>query len=85
MAFFRARAGMATGALAAGLVLAASAGAWAQAARDTNEREKPPHGYDWRPAPPAVHGFWGQRRWQRYSEDFGTRTVPASSYGDGRR
>lgn len=73
--------------LAAGLVMAAGPCAWAQDLHGRGEagREPPPHGYDWRPAPPAVHGFWGQRRWQRYSQDFGTRAVPMSSYGDARR
>jgi hypothetical protein len=48
-------------------------------------RERPQHGFDWRPAPPAVHGFWDQRRWQRYSDDVAARSLPATSYGDARR
>lgn len=83
----RVRIGLAILALAGATVLAVGPGAWAQAfgTRSEPARERPPHGYDWRPAPPAVHGFWGQRRWQRYSEDFGARSISTSSYGDARR
>lgn len=74
-------------ALAGAGSLGAGPGAQAQAlgGLPAAGRERPPHGYDWRPAPPAVHGFWGQRRWQRYSDDLAARSLPASSYGDARR
>ncbi|SIQ02205.1 hypothetical protein [Bosea sp. TND4EK4] len=81
------RIGLAVLALAGAASLAAGPAAYAQASGSRPEagRERPPHGYDWRPAPPAVHGFWGQRRWQRYSDNFGVRGLPTSSYGDARR
>ena len=42
--------------------------------------------YGWRPAPPAMHGYWGQRRWQRYNDGYGLRAPPARyGYGYGWR
>ncbi|KRE17800.1 hypothetical protein ASE63_00945 [Bosea sp. Root381] len=38
--------------------------------------------YGWRPPPPAMHGYWGHRRWQRYNEGF--RPPPRHHYGYGR-
>jgi hypothetical protein len=32
--------------------------------------------YGWRPPPPAVHGYWGHRRWQRYNDGYGFRPPP---------
>ncbi|WP_332682568.1 hypothetical protein [Bosea sp. (in: a-proteobacteria)] len=49
-------------------------------AYDRHERQYERRAYGWRPAPPAFHGYWGQRRWQRWNEerrDYG--------YGYGRR
>lgn len=86
----RARTGLAALALG-GVVLTASIVAGtgnAQAFGDRYERgyERPAYGYGWRPAPPAVHGFWGQRRWHRYSDGYGMRPPPPrSSYGYGWR
>jgi hypothetical protein len=40
--------------------------------------------YGWRPAPPAMHGYWGQRRWQRYNDGYDFRGPPRS-YGYGWR
>jgi len=45
------------------------------------EREVPAYG--WRPPPPAVHGYWGHRRWQRYNEGFRP-PPPRQHYGYGR-
>ncbi len=40
-------------------------------------------GPGWRPSPPAYHGYWGQRRWQRYNDDdYGVRPRP-QRYGYG--
>ena len=86
----RARIGLAALALS-GAVLAVSAFAGvgeAQAFGGRYERsyERPAYGYGWRPAPPAVHGFWGQRRWHRYSDDYGMRPPPPRyGYGYGWR
>jgi hypothetical protein len=86
----RARIGLAALALG-GAVLAASTFAGtgdAQAFGGRYERsyERPAYGYGWRPAPPAVHGFWGQRRWHRYYDGYGMRPPPPrSSYGYGWR
>lgn len=86
----RARIGFAALALG-GAVLAASALAGAGEAQAFGGRyehryERPVYDYGWRPAPPAVHGFWGQRRWHRYSDDYGMRPpAPRSSYGYGWR
>ncbi|PZN99320.1 MAG: hypothetical protein DCF30_12060 [Hyphomicrobiales bacterium] len=44
--------------------------------------------HDFRPAPPAVHGYWGQRRWQRYNDGYGFRSPPPRyryGYGHGWR
>jgi hypothetical protein len=41
--------------------------------------ERPHH---WRPAPPAFHGYWGHRRWQRYNEGHRFR-APPPRYGHG--
>ncbi|SEF68539.1 hypothetical protein [Bosea lathyri] len=39
--------------------------------------------YGWRrPPPPAFHGYWGQRRWQRYNDGYGSRPQP-QRYGYG--
>lgn len=86
----RARIGFAALALG-GAVLAASTFAGsgeAQAFGGRYERsyERPAYGYGWRPAPPAVHGFWGQRRWHRYSDGYGMRPPPPRyGYGYGWR
>lgn len=86
----RARIGFAAFALGT-IALAAStfAGAGqAQAFGDRYERayERPAYGAGWRPAPPVVHGYWGQRRWHRYSDGYGMRPPPPrSSYGYGWR
>jgi hypothetical protein len=82
----RARIGLTALALG-GAVLAASTFAGtddAQAFGGRYERsyERPAYGYGWRPAPPAVHGFWGQRRWHRYSDGYGMRPPP-QRYGYG--
>jgi hypothetical protein len=42
----------------------------------------PPLAYGWRPPPPAVHGYWGHRRWQRYNDGYGFRPPPPR-YGYG--
>ncbi|PZU91785.1 MAG: hypothetical protein DI527_11810 [Chelatococcus sp.] len=39
---------------------------------------------EWRPVPPLVHGYWGRRRWQRYSEDDGFRPGMDGREGYGR-
>ncbi len=45
--------------------------------------DTPAHG--WRPPPPAVHGYWGHRRWQRYNDGYGFRSPPPRyGYGYGR-
>ncbi len=86
----RARIGFAALALG-GLALAASivAGvgdAQAFGGRSEQSWQRPAYDAGWRPAPPAVHGFWGQRRWHRYSHGFDTRPPPPrSSYGYGWR
>ncbi|MGO4172462.1 hypothetical protein [Bosea sp. TAF32] len=86
----RARLGFAAFALG-GIVLAASTFAGAGNAQAFGGRyepayERPAYGADWRPAPPAVHGFWGQRRWHRYYDGYGMRPPPPRyGYGYGWR
>ena len=42
--------------------------------------------YGWRPPPPAVHGYWGRRRWQHYNDGYGFRPPPPRhGYGHGWR
>lgn len=40
--------------------------------------------YGWRPPPPAFHGYWGHRRWQRYNDGFRP-PPPPPRYGYGWR
>ncbi|PTM38755.1 hypothetical protein [Bosea sp. 124] len=50
------------------------------------ESEAPAYG--WRPPPPAVHGYWGRRRWQHYNDGYGFRPPPPRygyGYGHGWR
>ncbi|MCO5092530.1 hypothetical protein [Bosea sp. (in: a-proteobacteria)] len=86
----RARTGLAAlafgGAVLAASLAAGSGEAHAFGGRYERSFERPAYGYGWRPAPPAVHGFWGQRRWHRYSDGFGMRPVPPrAGYGYGWR
>jgi len=31
---------------------------------------------DWRPPPPAFHGYWGHRQWRRHHDGYGFRPPP---------
>ena len=68
----RARIGLAALALSGAMLTASAfAGAGEAQAFGGYERsyDRPAYGYGWRPAPPAFHGYWGQRRWQRWNEE----------------
>lgn len=86
----RARIGFAAFALG-GIVLTVSTFAGAGNAQAFGGRyepvyERPAYGYGWRPAPPAMYGFWGQRRWHRYFDGYGGRPMPPrEGYGYGWR
>ncbi|MDP3410253.1 hypothetical protein [Bosea sp. (in: a-proteobacteria)] len=41
----------------------------------------PAHG--WRPPPPVVHGYWGERRWRRWHEERQFHGAPPPRYGYG--
>jgi hypothetical protein len=45
----------------------------------------PPPAYGWRPPPPAMHGYWGYRRWRHYNEGFRPPPPPPYGYGYGWR
>lgn len=82
---FSNRAGTSLAIVAAAAMLIAASGGHASPAHAFGDHER---GYGradagWRPIPPAVHGFWGQRRWQRYNDDFGFRAPPRSHRGYG--
>jgi len=64
-----ATAGLAALALGTTVFAAASLAGGGQAqAYDRYERQYERRDH-WRPAPPAFHGYWGQRRWQRWSDE----------------
>ena len=70
----------ATALAAASLATASSADAFG--GRYERGYERPAYG--WRPPPPAMHGYWGQRRWQRYNDGYGFRAPPPPArYGYG--
>lgn len=85
----RVRSGFSRNALAALVLAGAALAAWtfagsspAHAFGDRYERFQERSAYGWRPSPPAIHGFWGQRRWQRYNDGFGFRPPsPRPHYG----
>ncbi len=55
---------------AATLGAASLAGTGSAAAFDGRwDRSQERPAYGWRPAPPAFHGYWGQRQWRRFGED----------------
>lgn len=81
---FRNRAGTRLAIVATAAMLIAASGGHASPAHAFGGHEQRGYGRadsGWRPLPPAVHGFWGQRRWQRYNEDFGVRAPPRSHRG----
>jgi hypothetical protein len=74
------------GAMLAASITAGAGEAHAFGGRYERSYERPAYGYGWRPAPPAVHGFWGQRRWHRYYDGYGMRPPPPrTGYGYGWR
>lgn len=86
---FRISAGasLATFAIGASALLAASfvTASPAEAFGGRYERGYERPSYGWRPPPPpVVHGYWGQRRWQRYNDGYGFRAPPPPArYGYG--
>lgn len=62
----------------ASLTSAAPAQAWDGRPGPAYERS-----YGFRPAAPAYHGYWGQRRWRRYHDGYGFRAPPPPRYGYG--
>ncbi|WP_293806647.1 hypothetical protein [uncultured Bosea sp.] len=86
----RARIGLAalalSGAVLAGATFAGAGEARAFGGGYERSYDRPAYGYGWRSAPPAVYGFWGHRRWHRYSDEYGMRPPPPRyGYGYGWR
>lgn len=73
-------AGLAIGAVALTTASLMTTGS-AEAFGPRYERAAPAYGF--RPPPPAFHGFWGHRRWQRWNENF--RPLPRPHDGYARR
>lgn len=70
----------------ANLLAPAPAAAFGQGHGYGSRFDGPPPG--WRPSPPAVHGYWGARRWRRYNDGYGWRPPPpppSQGYGYGWR
>lgn len=76
-----ATAGLAALALGSGgLAMLSLVGSGEAQAYDRYERQYERRAYGWRPSPPVFHGYWGQRRWQRWNEE-----RRDDAYGYGRR